>query len=216
MTNNRDKFPGLHRKTDIFQRLGIRINFCNFIKINHNLFTLFYLKYLRRQIFFSFYEVVQLAVKHRLHVAGFIFRAMVFDQLIRMKDIRPDLIAPFYLSGLADIHPFFFFETIIFQLLIKFGRQNRQGLFAILRLRPLRIGMCRQVGRQVNNTHRRLALVNILSTRPTGPRELHFQFFFRNFYFFGFGKTRNNFHQSKRGMTQTLGAERLNAHGTDV
>ncbi len=116
------------------------------------------------------YEVDDITVQNALGVAHIHVRAMVFDVLVGMQNVRTDLISPgdITLAVFLGIQ----FLLLLFQLhIINSGFQHLHGLFFILMLGAFVLALNNGVGRNMGDSYGRIGSVDVLpagSSRSVG------------------------------------------------
>src|SRR5207302_6678153 len=112
-------------------------------------------------------ERIKAAVEQRLAVPGLQGRPVVFDQRVRVEDVRSDLIAP---GGVAVL-PAQGGELLLLLLVLQFVEPrleqfHRGELVGVLR--ALVLTLHDDPGGHVGNAHRRLYLVHVLAAGAAG------------------------------------------------
>src|SRR3989338_1058140 len=89
-------------------------------------------------------------------------RPMVFYHLVWVEHIEAYLITPLGFCRLADIHALHLLNTLVLQPPIEFASQDSKSSLFILCLRTFALAVRRELGRDMQHAHRRLAFVHVL------------------------------------------------------
>src|ERR1019366_9146235 len=117
-------------------------------------------------------ELIQVAVHHRLHVAGRYARAQVFDHPIRLEDVAANLVAPGN-AAFVTVEPLHFSLLRVHALGVDAREQKLHRRGAILMLGTLALRGHNQPRRQVRDANGGLDLVHVLAALAAGTKCVH-------------------------------------------
>src|SRR3712207_3887399 len=113
-------------------------------------------------------KVVEVAVEDPVHVGGLLSGAQVFDELVRVEDVRADLGPEPHLCFLPALRGDL--PLPLFALELEEARpQDPHRDLPVLVLAPLVLALHHDSGREVRDPDRRVGLVDVLAARPRGP-----------------------------------------------
>src|SRR5205085_4658455 len=112
-------------------------------------------------------EAVDVPVEHRTGIAGFDPGAQVFDHLIGLQDVRPDLVTPADI-GLGRVHRLDLGLARLQFALIKPGAQHRECVRPVLVLGPFTLALNDDAARHVGDADRAVGLVDVLPASAGG------------------------------------------------
>ena len=136
--------------------------------------------FVRKASELAFDERVDRAVHDALNVTGLDPGPEVFDHLIRLEDIRSNLVPPCDVSLFAVL-AFDFGALSILLYLIEFRLQHSHGHVAIASLAPLGLAGNDDAGGNMGDPHRSLNLVYILTAFAAGAESVDLEVGFVDF-----------------------------------
>ncbi len=159
----------------------------------------------------GFDEPVQLTIHDGGDLADFVSRSMVFDHLVGLEDIGPDLAAPGDVLLFTDdgIELGFLLPLLHFK---EARLQNFHGAVAILQLRPFVLTLHHDAGRNVGDTNGGLDFVHVLPAGAPGSKRIDPQVFVVDHHLhivFEFGVDK---HRREGRMPSFVGVERGDPH----
>src|SRR2546423_575179 len=121
----------------------------------------------------GFHELIEIAIEHRAGVAHLHSGTQVLDARL-VEDIRADLVAPAHIRlGILE-HPGGGIALVDLQL-VELRLEHLHGGGAVLVLAALVLAGGHDAAGQMGDAHRRLGLVDVLSTRSGGAVDVHLQ-----------------------------------------
>src|SRR5829696_7292751 len=110
-------------------------------------------------------ESVEVTVEYPIHVRRLLACAVVLDELVRVKNVGPDLRSPLDLGLLPTLSGDLLLPLLALQL-EEPRPQDPQGDLAVLVLAPLVLALRHDTRRQVCDPDRRVRLVDVLPASP--------------------------------------------------
>src|SRR5215212_6160021 len=117
---------------------------------------------------------IEVAVEHAVHVRRLLAGAVIFDELVRVEDVGPDLGSPLDLGLLPALRCYLLLPLLPLQF-EEPRPQYAHGYLAVLVLAPLILALRHDARGEVRAPDRGIRLVDVLPTRPGGPIRIHLE-----------------------------------------